>query len=609
MKSALVGLFAFLLSYLLYQLNHIYKIDQQKRIHSQILFQSTTAFSRELGSIEDIIKLLAKSENLQVLGSPNANNNVASYFKDFASVSDNIHQIRWLNTAGQEVVRIDVNDSNTQIRKNEALQNKSSRYYFERSMKAKAGEVYFSPLDLNVEGNQVEIPYNPTVRATLRTTQASHGFDGVLVINYRMGPLLEAIRTFSTDSSTLYIANHDGYWILNPDIRAEWGFMLNMPNKKLSQTDPLLWSEISSNGAVGEFHGESAYFNFSELTLFDNLSKQNQGNNLTFYVKTSNHYFNTTTDVIVAGLFFIICVALGAFINFREFRFQTSLVKLSNALSKERTQLKLVNTSLEAHISQQQLLQDELVEARKLASLGLMVSGVAHELNTPVGGAIMALSNAQNAQIKLSKGVNFGITKGDYEASLHIIDNNLQIADANIKKAIGRIKKFERLAIDRIKEECIECSLLSVVQDSVSTMEPRLRKQKIVLHLQIDDELTFFGPVSTVSQIIENLVLNALNHGFKGQENGNIWIVGKSIRDDIEIRVADDGIGIPKDIQHNIFEPFVTSARSEGNIGLGLYMVQQWTTNLLNGNLSFQSETNVDNAYTTVFRITFPIKL
>jgi signal transduction histidine kinase len=310
----------------------------------------------------------------------------------------------------------------------------------------------------------------------------------------------------------------------------------------------------------------------------------------------------------LAVAIFLALAICGLILIWRGYRYQDKLIELSIKLRSEQRELKRVNDSLVENIARQQLLQDELVEANKLSSLGLMVAGVAHELNTPIGGAIICVTNADDANNKLKKAMEEGLSKSQFNAAVDLINQSLHLAIINLDKAVNHIKHFKRLAIDRVNEDFVKCLLSDIVSDLIVSLRPILKKGKVVVVEEVEDNLTLVSRPGIISQVLENLIVNSLNHGFEAGQPGIIEIKARRYgKNQICLTVSDNGSGIPSDMQSHLFEPFVTSGRGKGNIGLGLYMVNQWVTKLLAGKLSFISEQNSNSQFATQFTILLPI--
>lgn len=222
-KSGLLVTFSFLLAWLAFKLLFNNNIDQLKNIHDQKLVSTVTLLSRELGNLGDLITLLANStstsksqlESTQSqLISDDDLRQVTEYFSQFGNAMLKISQIRWLSDSGQELVRVDFNNGVTKVTSAENLQNKQDRYYFSQGMQVMAPNVYFSPIDLNVEHGKVVVPLEPTIRVTMQTSSATQGIKGLLIINYRLENMLETIQTLNTAEAQISIINEQGYWLL-----------------------------------------------------------------------------------------------------------------------------------------------------------------------------------------------------------------------------------------------------------------------------------------------------------------------------------------------------------------------------------------------------------
>jgi signal transduction histidine kinase len=621
MKSALLLLFSILLAWLSYQLIYSDKEDDLKSIQDQKLFIATNLFSRELGGLGDLLTLLANSQalasqktkktDIQTKSlSLKAQQQVQNNFIQFGKSSSRIAQIRWIDISGQEIVRVDFTAGQAKVAQAKNLQNKKSRYYFKQGLKVAAPKMYFSSIDLNVEHGEVVHPFESTIRGTIKTSSNTHLLKGLIVVNYRLNNLLTTIRDHSTEEAEISIVNKDGYWLLNPNPVKEWGFMLNQPTLNLKNESPKLWQYKNRHPAGGEYIIDNKLNSFITLTTFDDIESGANANQLMLYTTSNQQLLSHARNksLLFAFVIFFSLTVCGLFIIWREHRYQNKLIELSLKLKNDQQELKRVNNSLIENIGRQQLLQDELVEANKLSALGLMVAGVAHELNTPIGGAIICLSNADNANNKLKKSMEEGLSKSQFRSGVDLINTSLHLATINLDKAVNHIKHFKRLAIDRVNEDYVECLLDDIVSDLVVSLKPLFKKSNILLIEDIESNLTMVSRPGIISQVLENLVVNSLKHGFESGQTGTIEIKAHKLDNNkICITVSDNGSGIPIAMQNNLFSPFITSGRGKGNIGLGLYMVNQWVTKLLAGKLSFISEQDISGKFFTQFTFLLPI--
>ncbi|MDP5131724.1 MAG: HAMP domain-containing histidine kinase, partial [Paraglaciecola sp.] len=612
LKHIAVCIVSAIIAWLAYSLQYQNKVDELKTLHDQKLITSSVLFSRELGSIRDLLLLIKNSPALAKTPSKkqdivNQTTQISTFFQQFGKSTTNIAQIRWIENSGQELIRVNFKDGLATVIPKDELQNKQARYYFQQGIASDLSSIYFSPIDLNVEHGEVVLPFEPTLRATMRTTAATHLIDGLLVINFRLDSLFTTLKNISVDKANIQLVNAQGYWLLNQQAEKEWGFVFDKPQLTLAEESPVLWNDITQN-KTGDFITENILTSFAHLDYLLGLDTSND-NKLIIYASSAPAFLSAVklNAMLFSLLLFSALAAVGLVFNWRAASYQSELISLSIKLRAEQQELTQANKSLQQIIERQQILQDELVESNKLSALGLMVAGVAHELNTPLGGALISVTNAEHANEKLKKAMLEGITKTQFNTSIGVITDSLHLASINLDKAVEQVKHFKRLAIDRVSADCIACTIDDIVSDLLISLRPTLKKTQIEIKVSIEENMKLKSRPGTISQVIENLIMNCINHAFSPQEPGIIEIKAYTTSENkIEIVVADNGRGIPQALQSKIFEPFVTSARSSGNIGLGLHMVNQWVTKLLLGQLRFSSGKRAQDLMTTEFVIIIP---
>ncbi|WP_340677684.1 HAMP domain-containing sensor histidine kinase [Paraglaciecola sp.] len=611
---------ALLLSWLVFQQIVQTKMAILNTAQSEKLLTAIALFNSELGSLRDILALLNSNSLLTenaTLAYEEQRQQVQRYFADFGQAANHISQIRWINLSGQEMIRVDFSAHSTTIFAPSLLQNKSSRYYVTQGLKVEAPKVYLSPIDLNKEHGEVQRPFQITIRATLKTNQEQHLIQGVLVINYNLNSLFSDVRALSDEQVQLQIVNIDGFWLLHTSPEQEWGFMLEQPDHNISTANPGAWSLLHKDmvkmGKV--INGELLSFNTIQLSKQYNVegvtpktSEIKAHNNKLFVLAISppnilsNIHQQALLTSLVCGL---VMASIGILVILRKYKFQQKLLALSEDIIKEKTDLDNLNTKLTSSLEQQQILQDSLVEAEKLSSLGMMVAGVAHELNTPLGGALMSVSSAQGTIQNLKNSIEQGLSKRTLDDSLMHIEEGLELANNNMTRAAGLVKSFKRMAIDRVSEESLEFHLQHLVQDIFLTLKPKFKTTKLTITHKIDPNILLNSRPGILSQVLENLIINAINHGFIENQSGQITLSAEQQDEQIVIKVTDTGCGISVDMREHIFEPFVTSARSKGNTGLGLYFVHQWITKILNGQLELHSEEGKGTEFVIYLPISF----
>lgn len=620
LKSSFSLFITLFIGWLIYEQTYQEKINTIKAKQDEKLVLISGDFSKELSSIKKLTRILAQGPILKSdtpnkpLQSKQRRDEINNYFLNFAAISTNIAQIRWLDTQGQEQYRINAANGIGKIVSPDELQNKQTRYYFQKGMQVSAPDIFATEIDLNIERNQIVIPHQPTIRVTYRTDKENYLLDGLLVVNFNLDYLFDQIKSYNQESTLISILNHDGFWLLNTDAELEWGFMYGKNEQTLALKKPELWQQIiDGNVEYGSHffnHSLYTYRRFSIFSLRENKGRiSNADKELIILISSPNELLITVRNAALRLA--LICSGLLCLISFgfiyREYKFQNQLLALTHKLHIEKIELDIVNRELDATIKQQQQLQEGLIEAQKLSSLGLLVAGVAHEMNTPIGGAVISVSNADMALNKLNEAMKQGLTKSTLESTTTSIGENLALAKINLNKTAVLVKSFKKMAIDRHNDEFIACDIEKIIEELLLSLNSRLKNSPIKVKTIFLLNKQVISLPGIISQVVENLVVNALNHAFDEKQEGVIEIkVEQATNNRVRLSVSDNGKGVDGEIKADIFEPFYTSARGKGNTGLGLYMVYQWVTQVLKGDIKLHSEPQSDTYFKTQFIITLP---
>ena len=620
LKSSFSLFITLFIGWLIYEQTYQEKINTIKAKQDEKLVLISGDFSKELSSIKKLTRILAQGPILKSdtpnkpLQSKQRRDEINNYFLNFAAISTNIAQIRWLDTQGQEQYRINAANGIGEIVSPDELQNKQTRYYFQKGMQVSAPDIFATEIDLNIERNQIVMPHQPTIRVTYRTDKENYLLDGLLVVNFNLDYLFDQIKSYNQESTLISILNHDGFWLLNTDAELEWGFMYGKNEQTLALKKPELWQQIiDGNVEYGSHffnHSLYTYRRFSIFSLRENKGRiSNADKELIILISSPNELLITVRNAALRLA--LICSGLLCLISFgfiyREYKFQNQLLALSHKLHIEKIELDIVNRELDATIKQQQQLQEGLIEAQKLSSLGLLVAGVAHEMNTPIGGAVISVSNADMALNKLNEAMKQGLTKSTLECTTTSIGENLALAKINLNKTAVLVKSFKKMAIDRHNDEFIACDIEKIIEELLLSLNSRLKNSPIKVKTVFLLNKQMISLPGIISQVVENLVVNALNHAFDEKQEGVIEIkVEQATNNRVRLSVSDNGKGVDGEIKADIFEPFYTTARGKGNTGLGLYMVYQWVTQILKGDIKLHSEPQSDTYFKTQFIITLP---
>ncbi len=593
----------------------VYVIQYQIQKSSITLLQDNTllaahnTLSRELGDVRKVVKLLVADDILKQSDENELlEQQIQTHFVNFGLAAENISQIRWLDSEGQEKYRVNFKAGQAELVPKQQLQNKSSRYYFTEGMEHSKGDVYITPIDLNVERGAVVTPHEPTLRASYRTISDSFILNGLIVVNFDLSKALQQIKSLSTMQAQIQLINGEGYWLLHPRKDKEWGFMLEQPMLTLGKEDSQLWQVItqlpkSQDLIASHSHATS----FLKMTLGNNSA--NGTNDIIVLVKADDSVQNE----IVLWSFFIAFACAVSLISISglylksSYRDQRQIIKARAHLEHEQQELLAANTKLQRYIKQQHQLQGELIEAQRLSSLGLMVAGVAHEMNTPLGGAAISLSNAQLINQQLKDKIDQGFTKQFLETSVERIADNLSLSKVNLDKAIAHVKSFKEMAHDRSNDQLVSFNIEKVIHDLLLGLKSRFKASKVTIETKIDVKKDIISRPGIISQVIESLIVNAISHAFDEVDNKQIQLhVHLNQQGDLCISVSDNGCGIDDSLRSNLFDPFVTTSRNHGHTGLGLYLVHEWVTSVLNGKIQLVASKDLPEGIATKFKITLP---
>jgi len=228
---------------------------------------------------------------------------------------------------------------------------------------------------------------------------------------------------------------------------------------------------------------------------------------------------------------------------------------------------------------------NQLVQSEKLAALGHLVAGVAHELNTPLGNArVIASTLGEHLREFAAAAESGSLRRSQLETFLDRGWEAVDLLERNAARAADLIGHFKQVAVDQTSARRRRFSLRQTVEELLATLQPQFKRTAHRIELDIPPDITLDSYPGPLEQVIANLVGNSLTHGFAGIEAGVIHIRAALLDTDrVQLDYADDGIGIPEPILHRIFEPFFTTRLGQGGSGLGLYIVYNLVTGVLGG--------------------------
>ncbi len=273
---------------------------------------------------------------------------------------------------------------------------------------------------------------------------------------------------------------------------------------------------------------------------------------------------------------------------------QTLNSRLDNKVKQRTEDLELTNQELQSQkfelaqsLTELKATQEKLLEEKKISSLSKLVVGMAHELNTPLGNVIMMISVIEHEIESINSCLlNKELTSKILNKSLSATTTALSSANINVDRMIMLSQKFRDISAADYTKKLTRFDLVCHITESINGYREKLTEQGITLHINSSEDIEVFSSKKTITLIMKQLVSNSLEHGFTVKGTGNINILISQNNKQACILYTDDGGGIPDNILESVFDPFTTSARGLGSIGLGLNVVHNLVAHGLKGNIS-----------------------
>lgn len=250
----------------------------------------------------------------------------------------------------------------------------------------------------------------------------------------------------------------------------------------------------------------------------------------------------------------------------------------------------------------------QLVQTEKLASLGSLVAGVAHELNTPLGNVLTvatALRDRANdfvAEVESGKGLRRSTVHAFVDGSLEATE----LIERSAQRAADMISNFKQVAVDQTSTRRRTFHLSAVVDQILMTLRPSLRRATHTIEVDVPGDIVLDSYPGPLEQVISNLVLNSLLHGFEHRHSGTIRITAAQSGHTVRIGYTDDGQGMNTTVAQQAFDPFFTTKLGRGGSGLGLYIVYNLVTAVLGGTVSLSSKPEMGVAFDIVLPLVAP---
>jgi signal transduction histidine kinase len=253
-----------------------------------------------------------------------------------------------------------------------------------------------------------------------------------------------------------------------------------------------------------------------------------------------------------------------------------------------------------------QAAQTELIRSEKMAALGKLVAGVAHEINTPIGNALLAASVLQNETQAFDETYQQGgLKRAALAAYLETATESSSLMLRNLNSAAQLIQSFKQVAVDQASLERRTFEVIPYIKSVLTSLEPHLKQTEHQITVSGDISLKMVSYPGALSQIVTNLVMNSTIHAYQPGEHGNLGFAVTRQNDRVIVAYTDDGCGISASNQEKIFEPFFTTARDRGGSGLGLHIVHNIVTQNLLGTIRCESNIGLG----TKFILNLPLQI
>ena len=266
-------------------------------------------------------------------------------------------------------------------------------------------------------------------------------------------------------------------------------------------------------------------------------------------------------------------------------------IRAQEAFRLAQIKLEQQNITLNLTLDALTSAQTDLVAQEKLASLGGLIAGIAHEINTPLGICVTATSHlVEELTMLKNQFQQQRLTDTDLAEFIDIFSQSLRIMTTNSQRSASLISSFKQVAVDQSSENLREFDLRVYLDEVLLSLRPKLKGKQYLVTIDCELGIVVKTYPGAISQIITNLLTNSILHGFEGRENGQITIQVQLIDETVLLTYWDDGVGVDANGLSKLFEPFYTTKRGQGGSGLGAHIVYNLITGPLAGSVKTSCE-------------------
>ncbi len=551
------------------------EVEQAHVVHDQHEIMQTVCE----GIVTDLMVLASQLEMKAMVDDSSASTeaSLASEFRTFAQYKRDYDQVRYIARSGREVLRVSRDLGAPVVVSTPDLQDKSARYYVKTALTLAPGQIYVSPLDLNIEHGKIEQPSKPTIRLATPVCDSSGQIHGIVVLNYLAANLLEPLRRVNrTAPGPIMLLDNAGYWLFAENSDDTFGFMFpDHRDRTLAQRDPGSWRQIAA-AERGLFANARGFFAFATIrpirswvgdvvtdgaSMGDVVSAADRyAWKLVSYVPRSQYRREVLADIRGWLVPILLVLVLLASVAWRLAR----SIERRNAAEQE---LRNLNEELEARVTERssalvaatearRRAESELRQSEKIRTLGTVAARIAHDFNNALEPI---LGFTELAQIGLP-------------ATAHV-----QQYLAAVTVAVGRASDLVReiQLFSSRAAPCLEKTALADIVQEVAAQTRSMAPSGVTIRVAIDPACPAVDvDRGQIHRALTNLCRNAVQ-AFERREGVVTIALGTSgePRNSVRLAVVDDGPGIAPEIRERLFEPYATTRGRSGGSGLGLATV------------------------------------
>jgi two-component system NtrC family sensor kinase len=300
-----------------------------------------------------------------------------------------------------------------------------------------------------------------------------------------------------------------------------------------------------------------------------------------------------------------ISVKQGAAMPKLDFKASPEIEEVSDAFNDMVTNLEERYNELQQALNTLKSTQDKLVQSEKMGALGSLVAGVSHEINTPIGIGVTAISYLEQKTKEFQSLYQQNkMKKSDLDQFLASLTETTEMVQSNLVRASALVRSFKQVSVDQTSEIKRTFLLKEYMQEVIVSLGPTLKKTKHQVNIHCDRKQEIYSYPGAFSQIMTNLIMNSLHHAYETGEEGNLTFRVTAEKNILHVAYTDDGKGMPQQVLDQIFDPFFTTSRGKGGTGLGMNIVYNLVTQSLGGSIHVYSTVGQG----TLFMIDIPIE-